>query len=50
MKKFTVGLTTILAVALMVEVTFAFPCVRSSRGGDFNGDGFVNMLDFANWG
>lgn len=50
MKKFAVGLMAILAVALMVEVTFAFPCVRSSRDSDFNGDGFINTLDFANWG
>jgi len=53
MKKFTVGAMPILAMALMVEVAFAFPCVRSSRDGDFNGDGFVNMQDFAslaiNW-
>jgi hypothetical protein len=53
MKKLTVGVIAILAMAVMVDVVFALPCARSSRGGDFNGDGFVSMLDIVslaiNW-
>jgi len=48
MRESAVGVMAILAVALMVEVTFAFPCARSERSGDFNCCGFVNMLDLAN--
>jgi len=38
----------VLPVTLTMEATLAFPCVRSERSGDFNGDGFMNMLSFAN--
>jgi len=50
MKKFAVGLIVLPAVNLVVEEVFAEPCSIGRRDGDFNGDRFVNMLDFANWG
>jgi len=39
----------LLLAIFAVQVVFAEPCPIGRRDGDFNGDGFVNMPDFASW-
>jgi len=47
MKKYSMILMSLWALAFATPITFADPCSLRQRNGDLNQDGSVNILDYA---